>query len=58
MILADRYGLSMFGDLKNPVMTNAVATPGLFRKAGPGDGDIQAGHGVGLATRLAGGGRA
>ena len=33
---ADRYGLSMFGDLKNPVKTTAEATPGLFRKAGDG----------------------
>ena len=30
------YGLSMFGDLLNPVVTTAEAVPGLFRKAGPG----------------------
>ena len=30
------YGLSMFGDLQNPVKTTPEATPGLFRKAGPG----------------------
>ena len=34
VILRERYGLSMFGDLKNPVTTTAHATPGLFRKAG------------------------
>jgi len=36
VVLADRYGLSLFGDLHNPVITTAIATPGLFRKAGPG----------------------
>lgn len=35
--LLDRlYGLRMFDDLLNPVVTTPVATPGLFRKAGPG----------------------
>ena len=36
VILKDRYGLSMFGDLLNPVQTTPEATPGLFKKAGPG----------------------
>src|SRR4051794_4019300 len=36
VILKTRYGLSMFGDLLNPVRTTPEATPGLFRKAGPG----------------------
>lgn len=36
VVLKQRYGLSMFGDLLNPVKTTADATPGLFRKAGPG----------------------
>ncbi len=37
VVVLDRmYGLSMFGDLLNPVRTSADATPGLFRKAGPG----------------------
>ena len=36
VILKDRYGLSMFGDLRNPVTTTSQAVPGLFRKAGPG----------------------
>ncbi len=37
LVLLDRlYGLKMFDDLKNPVRTTAEATPGLFRKAGPG----------------------
>jgi hypothetical protein len=36
VVLKTRYGLSMFGDLLNPVKTTPEATPGLFRKAGPG----------------------
>ena len=32
VILKDRYGLSMFDDLLNPIRTTAAATPGLFRK--------------------------
>jgi hypothetical protein len=35
-ILDAMYGLRMFDDLANPVRTTAEATPGLFRKAGPG----------------------
>lgn len=36
VVLKSRYGLSMFDDLLNPVRTTAEATPGLFKKAGPG----------------------
>ncbi len=36
VVLRDNYGLSMYGDLKNPVEKSAVEVPGLFRKAGPG----------------------
>src|SRR3954462_1539883 len=36
VILKTRYGLSMFGDLLNPVRTSPESTPGLFRKAGRG----------------------
>ena len=36
VVLEKGYGLSMFGDLLNPVKDSATATPGLFRKAGPG----------------------
>ena len=37
LVLADRlYGLRIFDDLLNPVETTTDATPGLFRKAGPG----------------------
>src|SRR4051794_22989838 len=36
VLLKQRYGLSMFGDLLNPVKTTVEATPGLFRKAGSG----------------------
>jgi hypothetical protein len=35
-ILDAMYGLRMFDDLSNPVRTTPEATPGLFRKAGPG----------------------
>lgn len=35
-ILTDQYGLSMFGDLLNPVKTTAESTPGLFKKVGNG----------------------
>ena len=35
-ILGAFHDLSMFGDLLNPVTTTPEATPGLFRKAGPG----------------------
>ena len=36
VVLEKGYGVSMFGDLLNPVKDSATATPGLFRKAGPG----------------------
>jgi hypothetical protein len=36
VVLDKMYGLSLFGDLLNPVRTTPEATPGLFRKAGPG----------------------
>ncbi len=36
VVLKQQYGLSMFGDLLNPVKTTAEATPGLFKKAGSG----------------------
>jgi len=36
VVLEKAYGLSMFGDLLNPVKDSATATPGTFRKAGPG----------------------
>jgi hypothetical protein len=35
-ILKHHYGLSMFGDLLNPVRTTPEATPGLFQKVGAG----------------------
>ncbi|CAN5834161.1 hypothetical protein BH23PLA1_BH23PLA1_13680 [soil metagenome] len=35
-ILQGLYGLDMFEDLANPVETTPEATPGLFRKVGPG----------------------
>jgi hypothetical protein len=55
VILKDRYGLSMFDDLLNPVRTTAVATPGLFRKAGPGPVRFTPVIALGLPTRNRGG---
>jgi hypothetical protein len=55
VVLRDRYGLSMFGDLKNPVKTTPSATPGLFRKAGPGPVKFMPVIALGLPTRTRGG---
>ena len=55
VVLRDRYGLSMFGDLKNPVKTTPSATPGLFRKAGPGPVRFTPVIALGLPTRTRGG---
>ena len=44
VVLETRYGLSMFGDLLNPVRTSPEATPGLFRKAGTGPGEFGEAH--------------
>ncbi|MFI5456179.1 MAG: hypothetical protein ACHRXM_12085 [Isosphaerales bacterium] len=55
VVLRERYGLSMFADLLNPVKTTAEATPGLFRKAGPGPVKFTPVIALGLATRNRGG---
>src|SRR6516162_9513120 len=55
VILRDRYGLSMFDDLLNPVRTTVEATPGLFRKAGPGPVRFTPVIALGLETRNRGG---
>lgn len=55
VILQERYGLSMFGDLLNPVVTTAAETPGLFRKAGPGPVTYAPVIALGLETRNQGG---
>jgi hypothetical protein len=55
VVLRDRYGLSMFGDLKNPVKTTPSATPGLFRKAGPGPVRFTPVIALGLPSRTRGG---
>jgi hypothetical protein len=55
IILRDHYGLSMFDDLKNPVRTTVEATPGLFRKAGPGPVRFTPVIALGLPTRNRGG---
>jgi hypothetical protein len=55
VVLHERYGLSMFADLLNPVKTTAEATPGLFRKAAPGPVKFTPVIALGLATRSRGG---
>ncbi len=55
VLLRERYGLSMVDDLKNPVKTTALATPGLFRKAGPGPVTFKPVIALGLLTRNQGG---
>src|SRR4051794_11652121 len=55
VVLAERYGLSMFDDLLNPVVTTAEATPGLFRKAGPGPVTFSPVIALGLETKNRGG---
>jgi hypothetical protein len=55
VVLRDRYGLSMFGDLKNPVKTTPFATPGLFRKAGPGPVKFTPVIALGMPNRTRGG---
>lgn len=54
-ILRDHYGLSMFGDLKNPVRTTPEAALGLFRRAGPGPVVYMPVIALGLETRTRGG---
>ena len=55
VVLTERYGLSLFGDLRNPVTTTAAASPGLFRKAGPGPVTYTPVIALGLTTRNRGG---
>jgi hypothetical protein len=54
-ILRDHYGLSINADLKNPITTTAVETPGLFRKAGPGPVRFTPVIALGLETKNRGG---
>jgi hypothetical protein len=55
VLLKDRYGLSMFGDLANPVSSTPEATPGLFKKAGEGPVSYRPVIALGLTTRTRGG---
>jgi hypothetical protein len=55
VILRDRYGLSLFGDLLNPVRTAPAETPGLFRKAEPGPVRCTPIIALGLETKNRGG---
>lgn len=55
VVLKARYGLSMFGDLANPVETTVEAVPGLFRKAGPGPVTYLPAIALGLETTTRGG---
>jgi hypothetical protein len=54
-VLEERYGLKIFEDLANPVVTTAEAAPGLFRKAGPGPVTFAPVIALGLETRNRGG---
>lgn len=54
-VLKTRYGLSMFGDLLNPVKTRPESTPVLFRKAGPGPVTYIPEIALGLETTTRGG---
>lgn len=55
-VVLDRlFGLSMFGDLANPVRVSAGSTPGLFRTAGPGPVVYQPVVALGLETVNRGG---
>jgi hypothetical protein len=55
VVLKSRYGLSMFGDLLNPVRSTPEATPGLFKKAGPGPVRYTPEIALGLETTTRGG---
>lgn len=55
VVLKDRYGLSMYDDLLNPVVATAAETPGLFRKAGDGPVTYRPVIALGLETRNRGG---
>ncbi|HEY2154798.1 MAG TPA: hypothetical protein VGH33_04165 [Isosphaeraceae bacterium] len=55
VVLDTRYGLKMFDDLLNPVRTSAEATPGLFKKAGPGPVSFTPVIALGLETTNRGG---
>ena len=55
VVLRTRYGLSMFDDLLNPVKTTPEATPGLFKKAGPGPVRYTPEIALGLETTTRGG---
>jgi hypothetical protein len=55
VVLEEKYGLSMFGDLLNPVESSPEATPGLFRKARPGRVTYAPVIALGLETRNRGG---
>ena len=54
-VLELRYGLSLFGDLANPVIESPLTVPGTFRKAGPGPVRYTPEIALGLATRTRGG---
>lgn len=56
LVLLDRlYGLRMFDDLLNPVTTTPEATPGRFRKAGPGPVRYRPVLALGLEVPIRGG---
>ncbi|HWE40155.1 MAG TPA: hypothetical protein VG406_26625 [Isosphaeraceae bacterium] len=55
VVLEKLYGLKMYDDLKNPVTSTPEATPGLFKKAGPGPVAYRPAVALGLETTTRGG---
>jgi hypothetical protein len=55
VVLDTRYGLSMFGDLKNPVKTTVEAVPSLFKRAEAGPVTYTPVIALGLETTTRGG---
>lgn len=55
VLLKDRWGLEMFKDLSNPVLTDALSVPGLFQKAGDGPVTYKPTIALGLETTNRGG---
>jgi hypothetical protein len=55
VILDTMYDLKMFDDLVNPIVTTAEATPGLFKKAGPGPVTFRPVIALGLDAVIRGG---
>jgi hypothetical protein len=55
VLLNDRWGLEMFKDLANPVVSDSLSVPGLFQKAGEGPVTYKPTIALGLETTNRGG---